>query len=99
MVIHYFLFKHGTWYNRRVGERCNIFDFCDPFREKPSVCVFVSNSCDAHGPALWRCARLESVALAIWQRHATMAAEVSSRVNHRLGSRLLHFVAEIVSRV
>ena len=38
MVIHYFLFKHGTWYNRRAGERCSIFDFCGSVERNP-VCV------------------------------------------------------------
>ena len=38
MVIHYFLFKHGTWYNRRNGNRCNIFDFCGSFERNP-VCA------------------------------------------------------------
>jgi hypothetical protein len=40
MVIHYFLFKHGTWYNRRAGERCSIFDFCGSVERNP-VCVCV----------------------------------------------------------
>ena len=38
MIIHYFLFKHGTWYNRRDGnQRCNIFDFCGALERNP-VC-------------------------------------------------------------
>ena len=61
--------------------------------------VLVSTSRDAHGPTWRRWSMLEVGALAIRQRHATMAAEASSRVNCRLVSRLLYFVAEIVSRV
>ena len=38
MVVHYYLFKHGNWYNRRGGtKRCNIFDFCGSLERNP-VC-------------------------------------------------------------
>ena len=28
MVVHYRLFKHGTWFSHRRDGRCNMFDFC-----------------------------------------------------------------------
>ena len=38
MVVHYRLFKHGTWHSRRRAQsRMNIFDFCSDASENP-VC-------------------------------------------------------------
>ena len=35
MVVHYKLFKQGTWYGERQGTRCDIFDFCGPTHLNP----------------------------------------------------------------
>ena len=38
MVIHFKLFKHGTWYNHRKNDpmRASIFDFCGPLAKSPA---------------------------------------------------------------
>ena len=36
MVVHYRLFKYGTWYSHRPEkDRCNIFDFCGDAADNP----------------------------------------------------------------
>ena len=35
MVVHYKLFKHGTWYNHRRADRCSIYDFCGSMVSNP----------------------------------------------------------------
>ena len=38
MVVHYHLFKYGTWSTNNVdGKRCNLFDFCKSSNSNPVV--------------------------------------------------------------
>ena len=42
MVVHYKLFKNGTWFSHRSAkDRCNIFDFCSDTTENP-ICEALS---------------------------------------------------------
>ena len=53
MVVHYKLFKHGTWFSHRAAsDRCNIFDFCCRERSNPiceALSTFASMLLDPEG--------------------------------------------------